>query len=144
MPIFPLGSHLYTDTFNLIVVSLNQIELATDEDKNHEIDKWAKLFKSKTWEELKMVANGNEYMTSAVETVFLSNENKEIAKVARERDDYLRHEAWRENEIKKTKAELAAVKKEMAEKDSKHTKEVAELKKHIAELEAKNAQPDKA
>ena len=42
-----------------------------------------------------MVANGNEYMTSAVETVFLSNENKEIAKVARERDDYLRHEAWR-------------------------------------------------
>ncbi len=64
--------------------------------------------------------------------------------MAHERDDYLRHEAWRENEIKKTKAELAAVKKEMAEKDSKHAKEVAELKKHIAELEAKNTQPDKA
>lgn len=121
-----LTSHLYTATFNLIVVSLNQIELATDEDKAREIDKWAKLFKSKTWEELKMVAKDNDYMTSAVDTVYLSNEDKAIAKIARDRDDFLRHQAYTENKIKKLEEALAEKDKKITEKDEK-----------IAELEAK-------
>ncbi len=41
-------NHLFTDRFNLVVVSLNQIELATNEYKARGIDKWARLFKSKT------------------------------------------------------------------------------------------------
>ena len=80
-----------------------------------------------------MVANGNEYMTSAVETVFLSNENKEIAKVARERDDYLRHEAWRENEIKK----LGEENEKLKDEQERLIKENADQAKKIAELEAK-------
>lgn len=139
------GSHLYTDTFNLIVVSLNQIVLATDEDRTHEIDKWAKLFKSKTWEELKMVANGNEYMTSAVETVYLSNANKEIAKVARERDDFLRYQAQREEKIKKLEEknkvqanEIAEKNNEIVKKDNVISEQAQEIARLKAELEAKN------
>ncbi len=105
--------------------------MTTDEDKTHEIDKWAKLFKSKTWEGLKMVANGNEYMTSAVETVYLSNANKEIAKVVRERDDFLRYQAQREEKIKKLEEKNVAQANVIADQEQ----EIAKLK---AELEAKN------
>ena len=100
-----LDEYLYTDRFNLIVVSLNQIELATEDDKSREIDTWARLFKSKTWEELKMVASNNDYMTSAVESVYLSNEDFNIAKIARDRDDYLRHEAYTKARLQKLSEE---------------------------------------
>ncbi len=41
---------IYSDNVTLCVVDLNKTELATDEDKKYGIDKWAKLFKAKTWE----------------------------------------------------------------------------------------------
>ncbi len=115
-------NHLYTDRFNLIVVSLNQIKLATKEDKAYGIDKWASLFKSRTWEELKMVASNDKYMTSAVETVFLTNEDKNAIKIAREREDFLRSQAYKEAKIKELETSNA-------EKD-------AEIKRLRAELEA--------
>ena len=48
--------NLYSDKFILHVVDLTHIELATDEDKAYGIVLWAKLFKSTTWEEIKMIA----------------------------------------------------------------------------------------
>ena len=42
--------YIYNDNFTLNVLDLNQIELATEEDKAYKIDYWAKLFKAKTWE----------------------------------------------------------------------------------------------
>ncbi len=125
---------LYTDRFNLIVVSLNQIKLATDEDRANEIDKWARLFKSKTWEELIMIANDNKYMTSAAESVYLTNEDKNAIKIAREREEYLRHEAYQKEEIKKLKEQLTAVKAEkesaLAEKESELSEKEALLQKY--------------
>jgi predicted RNase H-like nuclease (RuvC/YqgF family) len=38
------------------VLDLNQINLATEEDKRYQIDRWARLFKATTWDEL----NGDE------------------------------------------------------------------------------------
>jgi predicted transposase/invertase (TIGR01784 family) len=123
-----IDGHLYTDRFNLIVISLNQIDLATNEDKARKIDTWARLFKSKTWEELKMIANDNDYMNSAVETLYLSNKDYNTVKIARERDDFLRHQVWRENEIKK-----------LREENAEQARIIAELE---AKLEAKNTQSD--
>ena len=120
-------NHLYTDRFNLIVVSLNQEKKATNEDKTYGIDKWVRLFKARTWEELKMVASDNTYMTSAVESVYLSNEDQNVRKIAREREDYLRHEAYTkkrlekltelENENADLKAENERLKAELASKN---------------------------
>lgn len=117
--------HVYTDRFNLIVISLNQTDIATNDDKAREIDKWARLFKAKTWEELRMVANDNKYMTSAVETVYLSNEDRNMVKIAREREEYLRLEAYRIKKINDLTVEnqgLNAANKELekanAEKDA--------------------------
>ena len=123
---------VHTDRFNLLVISLNQIELATSEDTTNNVDAWAKLFKSKTWEELKMVAKDNDYMTSAVQTVYLSNEDKVIAKIARERDEFLRSEAYRNNLLKEQSAIIAEQNSTIAEQNST----IAELNDTIAKLQA--------
>ena len=65
--------HLYSSKFSLSVIDLNQINLATDEDKAYGIDYWARLFKSKTWEEMKMLAKDNEYLDAAANSLFEAN-----------------------------------------------------------------------
>ena len=145
--------HVYTDRFNLIVVSLNQEKLATDEDRARGIDRWARLFRAKTWEELKMVASGNEYMISTLESVYLTNEDKNAIKIAREREDYLAMDAYRKKKIAElTNAnkelvndnkelvndnmELVNENKELTETNKQLTSTVDELQKRIQELEA--------
>ena len=48
--------HIFSDKMKLCVVDLSQIELATEEDREAGIDHWARLFKAKTWEEMKELA----------------------------------------------------------------------------------------
>ena len=47
---------LYSDKLQISVVDLTQIQLATKEDKAHQIDYWASLFTCKDWEELTILA----------------------------------------------------------------------------------------
>ena len=54
------NSNVYSSKFVLSVVDLSNIELATEEDRLHGIDYWARVFKARTWEELKMLAKDNE------------------------------------------------------------------------------------
>lgn len=71
------NNSVYSDKFRLSVVILNQIDLATDEDKHYQIDYWAALFKAGTWEEIKMLASENKYLKEASEAFYkLSNEEK--------------------------------------------------------------------
>lgn len=72
--------HLYSDKFALCVVDLTQTDIATDEDKAYQIDRWAKLFKANTWEELRMLANDNKYMEEAAKTLFNCNIDPKICK----------------------------------------------------------------
>ena len=58
--------HLYSDKFTLSVLNLSKIYLATEEDKRYEIDYWARLFKAKTWEELKELVKDKEYLQEAM------------------------------------------------------------------------------
>ena len=64
--------HLYSSKFSIHVLDLTRIDLATAEDQNYEIDRWAKLFKAKTWEELRMIAKNNPDLLQA------SNENQKL------------------------------------------------------------------
>jgi len=61
---------IYSSKLTLCVVDLTHIELATREDKQYQIDHWASLFKASTWEELKMIAKDNEFLTEAAETIY--------------------------------------------------------------------------
>lgn len=83
--------YIYNDNFTLHVLDLNQIHLATDEDKAYGIDHWAKLFKAKTWEDLKMLATDNntdtDMLEATCETIFRLNQDDAIRYWCEARED---------------------------------------------------------
>ncbi len=107
------------------ISELNNEELATKEDISSGIKDWVHLFKSKTWEELKMVAQNNDYMASTVESMYLSSSDSNIRKIAREREDYLRLQASKDRKI----AELTDKNTMLTDENAVLTDEIARLHK---------------
>lgn len=89
---------IYTGKFTLKVVELNQTELATDEDKQYMIDRWARLFKATTWEELKMCAGEDAAMQSAVKMVYEYNEEEAVRDMCRARREAVAYEEYMKRE----------------------------------------------
>lgn len=87
--------HIYTDKFVLSVVSLNQIELATDDDKAFAIDKWARAFKATTWEELKMITQNEPYIDSAANSIYGNNLDPDILELCKKRQEEIDGENYR-------------------------------------------------
>lgn len=115
---------LYSGKFTLSVVDLTQIELATKEDKAYQIDYWARVFKAKTWEELKMLAKENEYLNEAADSIYRANAEEIVRQQCRAREDAERRERTLERDNKLLKEDLATLKNDNAT-----------LKARIAELE---------
>ena len=61
-----------------------------------------------------MVSQNNECMSSAIESLYLSNTYENIRKVARDREDFLRYQAKREETIKELTDENATLADENA------------------------------
>ena len=121
--------HKYSDKFTIHVLDLTQIHLADREDKNHDLDKWAKLFRALTWEDFKMISEGNKSMQEAGETLFTLNEDDRIRDLCEAREDYRR--TWE------------GVKQEMDELRSSNEEKIAVIEKKdnlIASLEAQVAE----
>lgn len=59
------------------MLDLSRIDLATEEDKQYQLDHWAALFKAKTWEELQMPAQKHEIATLKAD---LADANEQISK----------------------------------------------------------------
>jgi predicted transposase/invertase (TIGR01784 family) len=97
--------YLYTGKFVLNVVSLKHIDLATDEDKQFGIDRWARLFKSKTWEEIKMLAKNEPIFQDAAETLYDLNADETIRAQCRAREDYNRQQSAIKYHIKEITTE---------------------------------------
>lgn len=122
--LFP-SNHPYTSKFVLNVLDLTHIELATEEDKAYGIDAWARLFKSRTWEDLKMIAKQNSTLQQASETLYTLNCDQTIRDMARAREDAIRHE----NRVNKLLAEKDAC---IAEQNAT----ITELNARLAKLES--------
>ena len=90
--------YLYTDKFNLFVIELNHTDMATDEDRLHGIDTWARLFKASTWEEIKMITKENPSLNSTAEAIFMSTADQSILEQCRIREDNIAHEKY-QNEL---------------------------------------------
>ena len=123
---------LYTSKFELNVLDLTHIELATEEDKAYGIDYWARLFKAKTWEDLKMIAKNNTVLTQASETLYALNCDQTIRDMCRAREDAIRHENYMKRMLAEQAAALAAKDASIAEKDAS----IAEKDASIAEKDA--------
>ena len=127
--------HLFTSKFSLIVVELNNIELATDEDLQYGIDKWAKLFNSKNWEDLKMYAGDDKAMQEALKELYKYNSEEQIREQCEARERYYARKRYMENLLKDKDKSLAAKDAEIAAKDAEiaaKDEEIALLREQLA------------
>lgn len=81
---------LYSDKLRLSVLDLTRTDLATMEDRQYQIDYWASLFRSTTWEELMALTSKNKYIGEAVETVYQLTQEEKIRMQCEAREDYYR------------------------------------------------------
>ena len=109
---------LYSDNLALHVLQLNQDEYATEEDKAYGIDYWAKLFKSTTWEELKMLMEEHHNLESTVETIYRINADDYARAEMEAREDYLRQQKTIQNKMERLNTELAEKENLLSEKDN--------------------------
>lgn len=95
--------HTYSGKFTLSVVDLTQTELATKDDRDNKIDYWARIFKAQTWEELKMLAQNNEYLKEAADSLYKANAKEIVRQQCRAREDAERRERTlvRDNQLLK-------------------------------------------
>ena len=137
---------LYSDKLQISVVDLTQIQLATKEDKAHQIDYWASLFTCKDWEELTMLAENNEYLKEATETVYELSQEEQIRMQCEAREDYNRRMlgigrmlARQTRELKEKDAIIAEKDLTIAEKDSALSEQAAIIAALKAQLESQNS-----
>lgn len=136
------NQHIYSDNFTLSVVDLTKINLATEEDRAFQIDHWAALFKAKTWEDIKMLAENNEYIAEASETLFELNADEQIKKRCLDREEYYQDLRSYEKAIAERDSIIGEKNCVIAEKDSiigEKDSVIAEKENIIAKLEAQLA-----
>lgn len=98
---------IYNSKFCLCVLSLNQIELATDEDKKWDIDTWARLFKATKWEELKMIAEKDKVYSEAANSIYVQNANDTIRAMCEAREEAIFHEQYVQKQLSEKDEQLA-------------------------------------
>ncbi len=69
---------IYTKNLAINVLQLNQVELATDEDKAHNLDHWARLFVAETWEEMKTLVTEHPEFEEAVNMIYKANADDSV------------------------------------------------------------------
>lgn len=124
--------HLYSDKLRLCVVDLSRIDLATDEDKFYQIDYWALLFKSATWEEIKMLAKDNSYIADAASTVYQLSQDELIRLQCEAQEDYYRTQLGLKHEIDKWKTSTAELTDRVQELSSKNEVLASEKRQLLA------------
>ena len=133
---------IYSDKFQLSVVDLTQIEMATEEDKTYQIDYWARLFKAKTWEEIKMLAEKSEYLQEAAQSVYVANADEIVRQKCLAREEAERHERTvkRNMDLLKKENETLQMRNVSLQKTNVSLQEDITAKDaYIAELEARLA-----
>ena len=146
--------HIYTSKFGINVLNLRYIENATNDDRNAELDAWARLFKAGTWEELKQMAQEYDFAKEAATSIYAvsADEAIKLQCEARERNERdmlssyragIRHEqANTEHERKRADSEKKRADKNESDlnktKDdlNKTKNDLDNANKRIKELEA--------
>ena len=142
---------IYSSKFAVNVLDLSHIELATEEDKSWSLDFWAKLFKTRTWEEMKMIAKDNEYFTEASNTLCDLYADFNVRERCRDREDYEFEQKYLHDTIAQQSDKIIQQESMLAQKDdmlaqkdgmlaqkddilAQQAVELEEMKKKIQEL----------
>ena len=142
--------NVYTDKFSIGVVDLTNINLATDEDKRYNIDKWAMLFKAKTWEEIKMLAKQDSSIKDAATTINELSEDERIQQQCEARALYMYEQRKRQHQMRELKKELKQAQVQLTQKSIQIEQQaeqiehlntmLSKLSDEIARLKASNGE----
>ncbi len=122
--------HVYSSKFAIHVLDLKQINNASSEDKHWGLDNWAKLFKATTWEDVKMIAANNKYLTEAANTMYELYSDREMRRQMENREDFIRRQK-RDQRMLKDQADIIA---EQADVIAEQADEIAKLQAQIESL----------
>ncbi len=128
--------HIYNDKFQLNVLELNQIQLATDEDKAYGLDQWAALFKATTWKEVKDLAANNQVFDSIAQELYKSNVDEKTRDACQAREDFYLHE----RRAKAKLDSLTTANETLKQENAALLDENSTLREKLAALEALLAQ----
>jgi predicted transposase/invertase (TIGR01784 family) len=125
--------NIYSDKFILSVIDLSKIDLATEEDKAYGIDQWAKLFKARTWEELRGLSEQNTVFENVAEAMYRYSCDNDVLEQCRKIEDNQRFMAYQKNKIESLEASNADKDNQLADKDN----QLADKDNIIADLTAR-------
>lgn len=114
--------HEYRDKITMGIVELNNTGLATEEDKKYGIDKWVRMFKADTWEEMKMLAQENREIDEAVKTLYGANTDESILRLCRKSDEEIMGDINRRKRLKEFESENKKIKQENKKIKQEHEK----------------------
>ena len=126
---------IYNRNFCLRVLSLNQIELATEEDKRWHIDEWARLFKATTWEELKMIAEKDKVYSEAANSIYEQNSDETVRMMCEARREAIFHEQYVQNKMESLEKQLSQKEKQLSQKEKQLSQKDSLIEQLQAELE---------
>lgn len=121
---------IFNDKFQLNVLELNEIHLATEEDKKRGLDQWASLFKAKTWREIKMLAAHDKSFDNIAQELYKANADDRIRRECAAREEFY-------FEQRRQQQKLDALERENFSKDqiiSSQAAEIARLREQLSAL----------
>ena len=124
------------------MLSLNRIDLATEEDKKSGLDTWAKMFLAETWEEVQTLAREREALQAVAETMYDVNADAKKRAVFEARRKYREIVTTTKNEIARLEKENDQYRQEVdqfRQENDQYRQEVDQYRQRIAELEAQLA-----
>ena len=132
--------HIYTDLLSIGYVDLTNIKLATKEDRRYNVDKWARLFKCKTREDIRMLAKEDTAILEATETICEISEDERLRRQMEAREDYYRRQRTISKQFEKLEQALADQKKELADQAAVIADQATVISDKDAEIADKDAE----
>ena len=138
----PKTKHKYSDKFGIYMLQLNQLGNPDDEQNMPELYYWAQLFKSRTWEEIRMLAEKNEFIKQSIVTLqeLTADEKARMQMEARER---YRRDLAASKELGKQESEEMIQSLKGTIEEQKHTIQQVQEEKDRAEAEKDRAEAEK-
>ena len=133
---------VYAPLLGLNVLSLNRIDLATEEDKKSGLDTWAKMFLAETWEEVQTLARDREALQAVAETMYDVNADAKKRAMFEARRKYREIMTTTKNEIARLEKENDQYRQEVdqfRQENDQYRQENDQYRQRIAELEAQLA-----
>ncbi|MBR5970861.1 MAG: Rpn family recombination-promoting nuclease/putative transposase [Lachnospiraceae bacterium] len=138
------NGNVYSPDFALNVLSLKQIELATEEDHRNGLVQWAKLFLAGTWEELRHLSEGNPVFMEVTEKMAKANAELKQRVLLEMHERYLHDYATAKGALERAEKELRRQKREnrkqakeiklIAQDNEQKTLEIERLRAELAKL----------